>query len=72
MVYDKELKSLFYIGDSGIHGKGLYAKVSIDEGDYLGTYVGPEAQVNGCYVLWIEQDGGKWGGARWHEYVTLS
>ena len=62
MVDNKELATLYYVDDSGIHGKGLYALVSINQGDYMGTYDGPEAYENGSHVLWIEQDGGKWVG----------
>ena len=62
MINNEELEALFYVGESTIHGKGLYARVGIEEGDYMGTYSGPEAQENGSHVLWVEHDGGKWEG----------
>lgn len=62
MVENKELENLFFVEDSHIHGRGLYARVNIDEGDYMGTYFGPNAQENGSHVLWVENEGGKWEG----------
>ncbi|MFC1588940.1 SET domain-containing protein [Pseudomonadota bacterium] len=73
MLEDDELDALYYVDDSGIHGKGLYARVSIKKGEYMGTYNGPEGveecseggrQVleNGSHVLWVEQDDGEWIG----------
>ena len=62
MIDNKELENLYYVDESGIHGRGLYALVNINAGDYMGTYHGPDAQQNGSYVLWVEQDGGKWLG----------
>ena len=62
MKENEELETLFYIDDSTIHGKGLYAKVSISPGDYLGTYDGPSAEDDGMHVLWVEEDDGEWRG----------
>lgn len=62
IIDNRDLENLYYVGESEIHGRGLYARVDIDEGDYMGTYFGPEAAENGSHVLWIENDGGKWVG----------
>ncbi|MDX1285680.1 MAG: SET domain-containing protein-lysine N-methyltransferase [Draconibacterium sp.] len=52
----------FYVEDSDIHGKGLFAKTPIKAGTYLGDYEGPETTKNGMHVLWIEEEDGKWIG----------
>lgn len=44
---------LTYVMDSGIHGKGLFAKQDIVSNAYLGEYEGPEAIRNGSHVLWV-------------------
>ncbi len=41
---------------SGIHGKGLFAKVDIEDNTYLGEYLGPVAKKNGSHVLWVFDD----------------
>ena len=47
---------LTYVNESPIHGKGLYARVDIESGTYLGEYLGPEATRNGSHVLWVYDD----------------
>ncbi|MEA1888435.1 MAG: SET domain-containing protein [Pseudomonadota bacterium] len=42
--------------DSGIHGKGLFAKEDIESNTYLGEYEGPVAKKNGSHVLWVYDD----------------
>ncbi len=44
--------------ESELHGKGCFARVTIDKGAYIGTYQGPTAKRNGRYVLWILSDEG--------------
>ena len=46
------------VTDSGIHGKGLFARMDIEEGTYLGEYEGPVAMRNGTHVLWVYEDDG--------------
>lgn len=62
MKENKKLETIFYVDDSAVHGKGLYAKVRIKKGEYLGTYDGPEVNNNGMHVLWVEDDDGEWRG----------
>lgn len=60
-----KLSDLFYVEQSGIHGKGLFAKCAISKGDYLGTYKGPtcyDLEAGGPHVLWVECDDGGWVG----------
>ena len=47
---------------SRIHGFGLFAQAFIPTESYIGAYVGPPAEEDGRYVLWIEDDDGKWAG----------
>ena len=53
-----KIDDLVYVAQSPIHGRGLFAKVRIPKGTYIGTYEGPEARRNGKYVLWIEDENG--------------
>lgn len=62
MKENQKLETIFYVDDSTVHGKGLYARVKIKKGTYLGTYDGPEADDNGMHVLWVEDDNGEWHG----------
>lgn len=52
-IRDRELKAWVYAAESAIHGTGLFAARAIPEGEYIGTYWGPEAKRNGMYVLWV-------------------
>ncbi len=62
MKSDAELKKLFYVADSPIHGKGLYARRTLKPGQYLGFYDGPVVEENGTYVLWVEEEEDFWIG----------
>jgi uncharacterized protein len=48
-----KLSEIVYVAASPIHGQGLFAKVPIRKGEYIGTYEGPGAKRNGKYVLWL-------------------
>jgi SET domain-containing protein len=52
------LRDLVYSGPSGIHGTGLFARLPIRKGTYIGTYQGPTARRDGTYVLWVYADDG--------------
>ncbi|MES9833760.1 MAG: SET domain-containing protein [Candidatus Thiodiazotropha sp. DIVDIV] len=52
----RRLGNIVYKAPSEIHGTGLFAKVSIPKGDYIGTYEGPAAKRDGTYVLWVFED----------------
>jgi SET domain-containing protein len=52
----RRLGNFVYKAPSKIHGNGLFAKISIAKGDYIGTYEGPEAKRDGTYVLWVFED----------------
>ncbi len=53
----KKLRELVYVEASSIHGKGLFARVAILKGTYIGTYEGPQAKRNGSHVLWVYTEG---------------
>lgn len=60
-----KLSECFYVGESPIHGKGLFARRVIEQGEYIGTYRGPtrhDIDASGPHVLWVEQEGGEWVG----------
>ena len=48
---DEEEIQFFYVEDSDIHGKGLFASTTIEVGTYLGDYEGPETKKNGMGIL---------------------
>lgn len=54
----KNYSERVYVRESPIHGRGLFARVKLKSGDYIGTYEGPLAQRNGTHVLWIEDEDG--------------
>lgn len=62
MQKDHELENYYYVENSDIHGRGLFARVPIHEGSYMGTYSGPETEVNDTHVLWAETEDGIWIG----------
>ena len=41
---------------SPVHGKGLFARRQVAEGQYIGSYEGPMTERDGTHVLWIEGD----------------
>lgn len=47
---------LVYVKESLIHGKGLFAKTSIKEGEIIGEIEGKPAKKDGPYVLWIDEE----------------
>ncbi len=52
-IKNSELNKLIYTAPSSVHGTGVFAKKRLTEGEYIGTYHGPEAKRNGTYVLWV-------------------
>ena len=57
-----DLEQSFYVAESVLHGYGLFAKIPIAAGSYLGEYEGPERTENGMHVLWVEETPGNWIG----------
>jgi uncharacterized protein len=51
------------VGESPIHGRGLFARQDIANEEYIGTYTGPATQEDGMHVLWIwNEDQERWEG----------
>jgi SET domain-containing protein len=50
--------SLFYVDDSSIHGKGLFARCYIGAGELIGVLDGVPTSTDGEHVLWINEDNG--------------
>lgn len=44
---------LAYVGDSPIHGQGLFARRAIAVDEYIGTYRGRATLSDSMHVLWI-------------------
>lgn len=57
-----KLSDYYSVAKSKIHGQGLFAKVDLEQDEYLGTYAGRKAKNNAMHVLWVEQDDGSWIG----------
>ena len=49
---------LICVKPSPIHGQGLFAAQRIEADTYIGEYLGPHTQIDGPYVLWIEEEDG--------------
>ena len=47
----------FYVENSGIHGKGLFASQNIKKDEVIGSIKYNPIEVDGPYVLWIEDQG---------------
>lgn len=46
------------VQQSPIHGKGVFARTRLREGQKIGRFEGDETTENGTYVLWlIDEDG---------------
>ena len=51
-------KSLIYVTDSPIHGKGLFARKHIGAGELIGTLDGVPTLKDGEHVLWLDEENG--------------
>ena len=47
----------FYVKESGIHGKGLFANCDINKDEIIGSIKFNPTSEDGPYVLWIEEQG---------------
>jgi len=47
---------------SVIHGLGVFAKRAISKGERIGKYLSRKTDRDGTYVLWVEDERGKWNG----------
>ena len=51
-------ESLFYVDDSPIHGRGLFARKYIGAGEIIGVLDVVPTTTDGEHVLWIDEDNG--------------
>ena len=49
---------MYYVSESPIHGRGLYAARIIKEGEVLGKLEGEATKVDGPHVLWLTDETG--------------
>ena len=52
------LDQLTYIGDSIIHGQGLFACTTIAKDTVIGTIQGKPCKRDGAYVIWLSETQG--------------
>ena len=50
-------KSKYYVKDSKIHGKGLFARKNIKVGETIGSIKYNPTNKDGPYVLWVDEQG---------------
>lgn len=50
--------SAVFVGDSHIHGKGLFARTLIPAGEIIGTLRGEYTTTDGEHVLWLNSQQG--------------
>lgn len=62
IIDNEELETFYYVDKSPVHGRGLYARVDILKGEYMGTYDGPVVEKDGMHVLWVQEEDGSWCG----------
>jgi SET domain-containing protein len=58
MIFKTPGKAKLCVASSPVHGKGLFAKDPIKEGDLLGVIKGFRSSHDGSYVLWVTEDHG--------------
>ena len=51
-------KSLIYVADSPIHGKGLFSRKHIGAGEIIGVLNGAPTSTDGEHVLWLDAENG--------------
>lgn len=49
---------MYYVAESPVHGRGLFASRSIAEGEILGRLVGKPTTEDGPHVLWLSDETG--------------
>ena len=56
---------LYYVADSSIHGRGLFARRDIPKGTWIGHYEGRKTRDDGMHVLWVESGEGENDAEEW-------
>ena len=56
-------RTLYRVGPSPIHGRGLFAAKDLEPGQHIGVYEGPVVEEDGMHVLWVQETpDGQWTG----------
>ena len=55
---------LYHVGESAIHGRGLFASADIPKETLIGVFDGPRTKRDGPHVLWVEDEDGVVYGVR--------
>ena len=58
----RQLSDRVEVKASPIHGKGVFAKHRIAKNALVGVFAGSRTRRNGRYVLWVEDEAGRWIG----------
>lgn len=59
----ESLDERVYVAESGIHGRGLFAKRALRAGEYIGRYEGESTDEDGMHVLWLwDEQSEQWTG----------
>ncbi len=56
--------TLYRLGESRIHGRGLFAAADIPKGTCIGVFDGPRTKRDGPHVLWVQEEDGTVYGVR--------
>lgn len=50
---EDEVSAPYRVGESDVHGRGVFARTRIRSGDLIGRFEGVPTEQDGVYVLWI-------------------
>ncbi len=52
------------VRSSPVHGRGVFARKRLREGQTIGCFEGEPTDVDGTYVLWVQDEAGRASGIR--------
>ena len=58
-------KTLIYVGNSPIHGKGHFARKHIGAGELIGVLDGAPTSTDGEHLLWLDEENGFHARTKW-------
>lgn len=61
---ERKMLERIEVRESAIHGKGVFARSHLHEGQLIGHFEGDQTTQNGTYVLWLAGDDGEEIGVR--------
>jgi len=63
-VREREMLERIEVRESSLHGKGVFARRRLREGQWIGRFEGDRTTANGTYVLWLIDEDGREVGIR--------